>query len=285
MLDAGSVRALVAAALAEDIGSGDATTLAIVPAARRARARVVAKAAGVLAGRSVFEAVFQQLDADCRVEGKDDTSTLQSGEVIWQLEGPARALLSGERVALNFVQHMAGIATRTAQFVGAVQGTGVVVTDTRKTTPGLRSLEKYAVRCGGGQNHRSSLDAMLLVKENHIAAAGSLEQAVQLALRAADGRPVEVEVRELDELRQVIALGVERVLLDHWTPEEVQRALDLRGSRRRPQIEVSGNLTLETIRAFALPGVQFLSVGALTHSAPALDLSLLFEDAGEGEVL
>jgi nicotinate-nucleotide pyrophosphorylase (carboxylating) len=285
MLDAGSVRALVAAALAEDIGSGDATTLAIVPAGRRARARVVAKAAGVLAGRSVFEAVFQQLDADCRVEGKDDTSTLQSGEVIWQLEGPARALLAGERVALNFVQHMAGIATRTAQFVRAVQGTGVVVTDTRKTTPGLRSLEKYAVRCGGGQNHRSSLDTMLLVKENHIAAAGSLEQAVQLALRAANGRPVEVEVRELDELRKVIALGVERVLLDHWTPEEVQRALDLRGSVSRPQIEVSGNLTLETIRAFALPGVQFLSVGALTHSAPALDLSLLFEDAGEGEVV
>ncbi len=285
MLDKGSVRALVAAALAEDIGSGDATTLAIVPAGRRARARVVAKAAGVLAGRPVFEAVFQHLDAACRVEGKDDTSTVQSGEVIWQLEGPARALLGGERVALNFVQHMAGIATRTAQFVRAVQGTGVVVTDTRKTTPGLRSLEKYAVRCGGGQNHRSSLDAMLLVKENHIAAAGSLERAVQLALRAADGRQVEVEVRELDELRRVIALGVERVLLDHWTPEEVQRALDLRGSHRRPQIEVSGNLTLETIRAFALPGVQFLSVGALTHSAPALDLSLLFEDASEGEVV
>ena len=285
MLDAGRMRALVAAALAEDIGSGDATTLAIVPAGRRARARVVAKAAGVLAGRSVFEAVFQHLDADCKVEGKDDTSTLQSGEVIWQLEGPARALLTGERVALNFVQHMAGIATRTAEFVRAVQGTGVVVTDTRKTTPGLRSLEKYAVRCGGGQNHRSSLDAMLLVKENHIAAAGSLEQAVQLALRAADGRPVEVEVRELDELRQVIGLGVERVLLDHWTPEEVQRALDLRGAHRRPQIEVSGNLTLETIRAFALPGVQFLSVGALTHSAPALDLSLLFEAASEGEVV
>ncbi len=284
MLDAERVRAVVEAALAEDIGTGDATTLAIVPAARRARARVVAKASGALAGRAVFEAVFHSLAADCRVQGKDDGSAVHPHEVVWQLDGPARALLSGERVALNFVQHMSGIATRTAQFVRAVQGTGVVVTDTRKTTPGLRFLEKYAVRCGGGQNHRSRLDAMLLVKENHIAAAGSVAQAVQLALQAADGRQVEVEVRHLDELRLVMSLGVERVLLDHWTPDGVRRALALRGAAPRPEIEVSGNLTLETVRAFALPGVQTVSVGSLTHSAPALDLSLLFEDGSEGEV-
>ena len=165
-----------------------------------------------------------------------------------------------------------------------MHGTGVVVTDTRKTTPGLRLLEKYAVRCGGGQNHRSSLDAMLLVKENHIAAAGSLAEAVRLALHAAGGRAVEVEVRRLDEFRLVMSLGVERVLLDHWTPDDVRQAVAWRGGAALPEIEVSGNLTLETIRDFALPGVQYLSVGALTHSAPALDLSLLFEDGSEGEV-
>jgi nicotinate-nucleotide pyrophosphorylase (carboxylating) len=201
---------------------------------------------------------------------------------VWEISGPARALLTGERVALNFAQHLSGIATLTSRFVQAVAGRDVAITDTRKTTPGLRALEKYAVRCGGGANHRESLDAMLLVKENHIAAAGSLERAVENALAAAAGRAVEVEVRNLDELRRVLALPVDRVLLDHWDPAGVREAVELRGRAPRPQIEISGNLSLESIGEFALPGVQFLSVGALTHSAPALDLSMLFEGVRGG---
>ena len=280
MLDMQAVQPLVSAALAEDLGAGDATTLATVTATARAEARVVAKSGGVLAGRAVVEAVFRSLDTRCRVDGRDDGSTVAPGDVAWHLEGPARALLSGERVALNFAQHLSGIATLTASFVAAVAGTGVRVTDTRKTTPGLRLLEKYAVRCGGGTNHRERLDAMLLVKENHIAAAGGLEPAVRLAMQGAAGRPVEVEVRSLDAFRVVLRLGVERVLLDHWTPAAVGEAVRLRGAAELPALEVSGNLGLHNVRDFALPGVQYLSVGALTHSAPALDLSLLFTTAG-----
>jgi len=276
MLDASALDLLVREALAEDVGASDATTVATVPASAKVTARAIAKSGGVLAGRAVFEAVFRSLDANCRVEGKADGSTVAPGDVAWHVEGLARALLTGERVALNFVQHLSGIATLTSRFVAAVAGTGVTITDTRKTTPGLRALEKYAVRCGGGTNHRSRLDAMLLVKENHIAAVGGIAPAVRLALQAAAGRPVEVEVRSLDEYRVVLGFGVERVLLDHWTPAEVREAVRLRGAAALPAIEVSGNLDLHNIRDFALPGVQFLSVGALTHSAPALDLSLLF---------
>ena len=282
MLEAEALHQLVRSALEEDVGRGDATTLATVPATARAQARVVAKESGILAGRAVFAAVFESLAAACILQGKEDGSAVAAGDLVWELEGPARALLTGERVALNFVQRLSGIATLTARFVHAVAGTGVAVTDTRKTTPGLRALEKYAVRCGGGVNHRSRLDAMLLVKENHIAAAGSLRQAVRQALLAAAGRAVEVEVRQMDEFRACMELGVERVLLDHWTPAQVLEAVRARGGPPPPEIEVSGNLGLDNIRDYALAGVQYLSVGALTHSAPALDLSLLVEPAGAG---
>ena len=271
------LRALVAAALAEDIGAGDATTLATVPAARLGRARVLAKAPGVLVGKAVCVEVFSALAPECRLQGREDGSAVGPGDVVWEIEGPLRALLTGERVALNFAQRLSGIATLTARFVAAVAGTGVAITDTRKTTPGLRFLEKYAVRCGGGVNHRSSLDAMLLVKENHIAAAGSLETAVARALAAAAGRSVEVEVRDADGLRAALRSGVGRVLLDHWTPAGVAAAVRLRGDGGVPELEVSGNLSLDNVRDYAVPGVQYLSVGALTHSAPALDLSLLVE--------
>jgi nicotinate-nucleotide pyrophosphorylase (carboxylating) len=271
--------ALVEAALAEDIGRGDATTEATVAATLRARARVVARAHGVIAGRSVFEAVFRSLSQDCSVVGVEDGASVRSDETVWELEGPARALLSGERVALNFVQRLSGIATRTRQYVQAVAGTGVAITDTRKTTPTLRFLEKHAVRCGGGENHRDGLDDMLLLKENHVAAAGGLEAAVRAAQRAAAGRALEVEVRTREELRCVIELGVQRVLLDHWSPGAVGEAVRLRGPVPPPELEVSGNLNLETIRDFAIPGVQYLSVGELTHSASALDLSMLFSGA------
>lgn len=282
MLDAQKLQRLVEAALEEDIGRGDATTWATVPEASYARARVVAKAAGVLAGRPVFEAVFRTLSSACHVHGADDGRALVPGQTVWEIDGPARALLAGERVGLNFVQHLSGIATLTSRFVQAVAGCGVAITDTRKTTPGLRFLEKYAVRCGGGSNHRESLDAMLLVKENHIAAAGSLERAVSAALSAADGRAVEVEVRDLAALREVLKLHVDRIMLDHWSPSQVREAVALRGETPPPELEVSGNLSLERIGEYALPGVQFLSVGALTHSAPALDLSMLFAGVGGG---
>jgi len=236
----------------------------------------VSRAPGVIAGRAVFEAVFRALATECRVEGVEDGSHVERNETVWQVEGPARALLTGERVALNFVQHLAGIATRTQAYVRAVAGTGVHITDTRKTTPTLRFLEKHAVRCGGGVNHRQGLDDMLLVKENHVAAAGSLDAAVRAAQNAAAGRPLEVEVRSPAELRIVLDLGVQRILLDHWTPDAVREAVVLRGPHVPPELEVSGNLRLETVRDFAIPGVQYLSVGELTHSAPALDLSMLF---------
>ena len=278
-LDPLRVRDVVAAALAEDLGAGDATTVATVAEDRQATARVQARGQGVVAGRPVFEAVFHALAPDCRVAGAEDGSSVRAGDVVWRVDGPARALLAGERVALNFAQRLSGIATLTARFVAAVAGTGVAITDTRKTTPGLRFLEKYAVACGGGVNHRSSLDAMLLVKENHIALAGSLERAVRAAQAAAAGRAVEVEVRGLDEFLEALRLGVPRLLLDHWTPEDVRRAVELRGGEPLPELEVSGNLSLANVRDYAIPGVRYLSVGELTHSAPAFDLSLLVEAA------
>jgi nicotinate-nucleotide pyrophosphorylase (carboxylating) len=270
----------VRAALQEDAAFDDATTLATVPAAQVVGARLLARADGVLAGRDLAEVALNLLGGGCVVTGVADGAHVSIDQTVLELRGPARAILAAERVALNYLQHLSGIASLTARFVLAVDGSGARITDTRKTTPGLRSLEKYAVRCGGGWNHRSSLAEMLLVKENHIAAAGSLEAALQAAQRAAAGRVVEIEVRTLDEYARALRLQPDRVLLDHWSPDGVRAAVQLRGpAAARPEIEVSGNLSLETIRAYAIPGVQYLSVGALTHSAPALDLSLLIAGA------
>jgi nicotinate-nucleotide pyrophosphorylase (carboxylating) len=279
MLDAVRLQQVVDDALAEDVGAGDATTLATVAADATATARIVARAAGVLAGREVVECVFRRLDPHCAVEGVADGARVEPDAVAWSVHGSARALLTGERVALNFAQRLSGIATLTARFVHAVEGTGAAITDTRKTTPGLRFLEKYAVMCGGGVNHRAGLYDMLLIKENHIALAGSLKGAVRAAMAAAAGRPVEVEVRDLDEFDAALGLGVPRILLDHWTPDGVREAVRRRGPGRRPGLEVSGNLSLANVRDYAIRGVQYLSVGTLTHSAPAFDLSLLVEGA------
>jgi nicotinate-nucleotide pyrophosphorylase (carboxylating) len=279
MLDAKRLQQVVESALAEDVGAGDATTLATIAADATAIAHIVARSAGVVAGREVVECVFRSRDPQCSVEGLPDGTRVEPDAVVWRVRGAARALLSGERVALNFAQRLSGIATLTARFVHAVEGTGAAITDTRKTTPGLRFLEKYAVVCGGGVNHRAALDDMLLLKENHIALAGSLERAVRAAMAAAAGRPLEVEVRDVDELDAALRLGVPRILLDHWTPDGVREAVRRRGPGRQPELEVSGNLSLDNVRRFAVPGVQYLSVGALTHSAPAFDLSLLVEGA------
>jgi len=275
----GELEALVGAALAEDLGAGDWTTACTVSAAAQASARIVAKSPGVLAGVEIAAAVFRRLDPACAVDGAADGTRLAAGDVALRTAGSARAILSGERVALNFMQRLSGIATRTAAFVEAVAGTGVAISDTRKTTPLLRRLEKDAVRCGGGRNHRAALDAMLLVKENHIAAAGGLEPALAAALREgkARGLEVEVEVRNLDEYRAALALAPDWILLDHWTPDSVREAVQLRGGASRPRLEASGNLTLDRVRAFALAGPDVLSIGELTHSAPVLDLSLLVD--------
>jgi nicotinate-nucleotide pyrophosphorylase (carboxylating) len=280
MLDPDDLDAWAAAALAEDLGTGDATTECTVAEDLWLEARIVAKADGVLCGRPLAERVFAQLSPRCRLEGAADGERLRAGQVALRLAGPGRALLSGERVALNFLQHLSGIATLTARFVAAVDGTAAAITDTRKTTPGLRRLEKYAVRCGGGVNHRFGLDDMLLVKENHIAAAGSLGAAVRAAQRAAAGRPLEVEVRTFAEFEQALALGVERILLDHWSPDQLRRAVRRRGPSSIPLLEVSGNLGLDTVGEYARAGADLLSIGALTHSAPALDLSLLVDGVG-----
>ncbi len=272
---------VVDAALAEDLGSGDLTTEATVPESSWTDARVVAKSAGVLAGRPLVERVFARLAVTCRVEGAVDGDRLEPGQTVLRVEGPTRAILSGERVALNFLQRLSGIATLTRRYVDAVAGTGAVISDTRKTTPTLRALEKYAVRCGGGTNHRARLDAMLLVKENHIAAVGSVAAALELARKLAGprGLEVEIEVRNFAELEVALRGAPDRILLDHWRPADVRRAVERRGGSGRPRLEVSGNLSLETVREYALQGAEILSVGALTHSAPALDLSLLIAGA------
>jgi nicotinate-nucleotide pyrophosphorylase (carboxylating) len=253
-----------------------------VPEAARTEAVIVAKSGGVLCGRDIAASVFTRLSSSCVLEGAGDGDLLAPGEEALSLRGPTRAVLTGERVALNFLQRLSGIATLTRQYVEAIAGTRAVISDTRKTTPGWRALEKYAVRCGGGTNHRARLDAMLLVKENHIAAAGS----VAAALRSAQvvgrnrGLEVEIEVRTRDEFEAALGLAPQRILLDHWTVAEVREAVAARQARGTPVLlEVSGNLSLATVHDYAAAGADILSVGALTHSAPALDLSLLVRGA------
>jgi len=266
---------LISRALAEDVGSGDLTTEALVEPGRRARARMIQKEPGVIFGLDVAEAVFRRLDPavewrPVREEGRwlDDPP-----ETVTELEGEARALLTGERVALNFLQRLSGIATATALAVRELEGTGVEVLDTRKTTPGLRALEKAAVAAGGGRNHRFGLFDAILVKENHIATAGGVGAATRLALeRRPPGIPVEVECRSLAEVEEALKAGAERILLDNMTPAEVAHAVAQIGGRATT--EASGGITLQNLKQYGESGVNFVSMGSLTHSAPALDLSL-----------
>lgn len=284
-----AVEAIVRLALAEDIGAGDVTTSATVPAGTTARGIVRAQQAGTLSGTVVALAVFRQIDAGLEAVARlPDGGRLTPGAQILRVRGSARSILSGERVALNFLQRLSGVATQTARFVEAVRGTGVRILDTRKTTPGMRRLEKAAVRHGGGVNHRVGLYDAILVKENHAVAAGGLGVAIGRALAAAHrAQPrleVVVEAHTPDDVRAIAAVGVDRVLLDNFTPGEVAQAvagLQAGGTEpRRPAIEVSGGIDLGNVRAYALPGVDFISIGALTHSAPTLDLSLDLEIEG-----
>jgi nicotinate-nucleotide pyrophosphorylase (carboxylating) len=268
--------ALVDAALAEDVGSGDVTTEATVPADARARARVVQKAPGAVFGFDVFEAVLRRLDPGVRVERLvDEGSWGEPPREVLRAEGSARALLTGERTALNFLQRLSGVASMSARAAREVQGTGARVLDTRKTTPGLRELEKAAVAAGGAVNHRAGLYDMVLIKENHIAAAGGIANAVRAARERAPDLPLEVEVRDLDEVDQALDAGAKRLLLDNMSPDELRAAV--RHVDGRAELEASGGISLHKLKEVAETGIQWVSLGALTHSAPALDLSLLLE--------
>jgi nicotinate-nucleotide pyrophosphorylase (carboxylating) len=265
------VRDLVARALAEDIGRGDVTCAATVDATARARGVIVAKAPLVVAGLGVAEAVFRQLDADAVFSVRwGDGARCEAGETVAEVTGRGRALLTAERTALNFLQRLSGIATLTARFVDAAAGR-IVVLDTRKTTPTLRAFEKYAVRCGGGTNHRNGLDDAILIKDNHKRMAGGVGPAVRRALAAASGLGVEVEVETLDELDEALAAGAPTILLDNFTTYDLRRAVDRVAGRAR--LEISGGVTLERLPELATTGADVVSVGALTHSAPAVDLS------------
>ena len=271
MLDLDAVRPLILDALAEDIGTGDITSELTVPEDARGRGRIVAKEAGVLAGVPVaMEAL--RLAAGATFEfAAEDGSTVAAGDEVLRFTGPARGLLTGERVALNFLSHLSGVATLTAKFVAAVEGTGAQVLDTRKTLPGLRRLQKYAVTCGGGVNHRYALYDAVLVKENHLAFGGNLAEA--LAARP-DGMPAIVESENLDEFRAARDAGADVVMVDEFTLDDVRTAKAEAGD---VQLEVSGGINLDTIRAYAEAGADRISVGALTHSVKCLDLSMRVE--------
>lgn len=274
---AAAVDALVRAALAEDVGDGDVTTDATVAADARARALIVQKAPGVVFGLDVAEATFRALDGEVRFERLAPEGVWREGGGVLTIEGRARALLTGERTALNFLGHLSGVATAAAQAAREVQGTGARVLDTRKTTPGLRALEKAAVAAGGASNHRAGLYDAILIKENHIAAAGGIAAAVARARAHAPrlAGTLEVEVRNPHEIDEALAAGAPRLLLDNMTVEQLRAAVAQVAGRA--QLEASGGVTLQTLRAVADTGIQWVSMGAVTHSAPALDLSLTME--------
>lgn len=265
---------LIDLALEEDAGLGDITSRAIFPAQHRSRAVIDAKQDLVLCGVDVAARVFAKLDPTLKVRLlARDGQSLKKGALVLQVEGSTASILTAERTALNFLQRLSGIATQAARYAGAVKGTGVRIVDTRKTTPGWRALEKYAVRTGGCFNHRSSLGEHVLIKDNHIAAAGSLTTAVKLCQAAAShGAKIEVEAKSLAEVKEACRAGADIILLDNMTP--VQVAAAVKAVAGRAQVEVSGGVTFATLRDYALPGVNIISIGALTHSVTAADLSL-----------
>jgi nicotinate-nucleotide pyrophosphorylase (carboxylating) len=267
---------LVRRALAEDVGSGDVTTQSAVPAGHRSRGTLLAKSGGILAGLNVARAVFLERDPGLRFEASlSDGDRLEPGVEIAAVEGATRGILTAERVALNFLQRLSGIATSTASCVAALAGSGTRVLDTRKTTPGLRILEKYAVRVGGGENHRMGLWDMVLIKDNHIEAAGGIAAAVEAARDAHPDLAVEVEAKTLDQVAAAIEARADRIMLDNMSTERMREAIALaRAVEPSPEIEVSGGVTDEKLREIAELGPDFVSIGALTHSAPALDISL-----------
>lgn len=280
VLDREKVDALIEAAVREDIGGGDVTTELLFEADVECRAVVRSKQPGILAGLDVAKMVFEKLDGNLIWQTRmKDGDRLKPGDEIVFITGSQRHILSGERLALNILQRMSGIATLTARFVEAVRGTGVRITDTRKTTPGLRELEKYAIRMGGGENHRFGLYDGILIKDNHIKLAGGVTEAVRTVRRRAKAAkenyarfPLEVEAKDLSQVRQAVAAGADIVMLDNMSPERMKEAVAIAGGK--VLLEASGGVTLENVKEVAATGVNIISAGALTHSAPALDISL-----------
>ena len=268
---------IIRRALVEDIGDGDVTTRWTVPAEARLTGQFIAKESGIMAGLEVARLTFSSVDDRVQfTTHAADGDRVAAGQIVATVRGPGQALLSGERVALNFLQRMSGIATLTRRFVEAVSRTSAVILDTRKTAPGLRPLDKWAVRLGGGQNHRFGLYDMVLIKENHITAAGSITQAVA-RVRAGDAarRPIEVEVKNLAELQEILALQVDRILLDNMSLHDMRAAVQV--AEGRVPLEASGNISLQNVADVAATGVDYISVGQLTHSVRALDISLLLD--------
>ena len=281
-LDEGALFSQVGAFLNEDIGRGDITTQATVTRTQSAKGRFIAKESMVVAGLEAAEAVFSTLDSQQQIEAfVSDGDEVEAGKVIARTAGFADVLLAGERLALNLMQRLSGIATLTRRFVEAVEGTGAQIVDTRKTTPGLRMLEKYAVATGGGRNHRFGLDDGVLIKDNHIALAGGVATAVERARKAVGHlHKVEVEVSRERDLRDAVEAGADILLLDNQTPEETRRLVEIaRTLKPGLLLESSGGITIENVRAYAEAGVDLISIGALTHSARAVDISFKIQAA------
>ncbi len=268
----------VCAALEEDVGTGDVTAR-LVPEAQNARGHVLTRESAVLCGQAWVDETFRRLDESIRIDWHArDGDRLSANQMIFTITGRARPILTGERTALNFLQLLSATATQTRQFVDAVAGTGCTILDTRKTLPGLRSAQKYAVRCGGAQNYRIGLFDMVLIKENHIAASGSISGAIAAAKQAAPGLKIEVEVESLAELEQALAAAPDIVMLDNFDNAAMQQAVAFTRSRSRTiKLEASGNVSLDTVRAIAATGVDYISVGGLTKHVRAVDLSMRFE--------
>lgn len=268
----GEIQANVRAALAEDVGSGDITAQ-LIPAERAASARIITREDTTLAGTAWVDEVFRQVDPRVQVKWQvSDGEQVSADQTLFTLEGPARALLTGERSALNFLQLLSGTATRARHYANLVDGTGVKLLDTRKTLPGLRLAQKYAITCGGCHNHRIGLYDAFLIKENHIAACGGIAQAIATAHRIAPGKPVEIEVEDLDELRQALDAGADIVMLDELSLDDMRTAVALTAGRAR--LEASGGITESTLRTIAETGVDYISIGTLTKDVKALDLSM-----------
>jgi nicotinate-nucleotide pyrophosphorylase (carboxylating) len=265
-------------ALEEDIGGGDVTTNSILSPSLRLKGQLMAKQQGIVAGLDVARHVFELVDARTQLSSHvTDGDLVREGELLAEVSGPGIGILSAERVALNFLQRMSGIATMTRRFVEAVHGTDAVILDTRKTAPGLRALDKLAVRLGGGQNHRFGLYDMVLIKDNHIAAAGGIAEAItRVRVAAAQGLAIEVEVSSLAQLKEALILQPERIMLDNMSLEDMSEAVTIVAGR--VELEASGNVTLDNVARIAATGVGFISVGALTHSVRAMDISLEIED-------
>lgn len=268
-----AAKPLIDLALAEDVGEGDVTTVATVPEGKEGKAKIIAKAYGIVCGLPITAEVFRQVDEDIRLTHlATDGEPVAPGDVVAKVSGPLRGILTAERTALNFLTRLSGIATLTARFVNAVAPYRAVILDTRKTTPGWRALEKYAVRCGGGRNHRMGLYDMVLIKDNHIAACGSVTEAVRRVRAAGVSVPIEVEVKNLSQLEEALALEVDRILLDNMDIATLQESVRRVGGK--VPLEASGGVVLENAAEIAAYGVDYISIGAITHSAPALDFSL-----------